>query len=277
MKGKKGMMKAGMFAFLGKMIGKAMMGDDWSGDDWSWGDDSWGSDSGKGEFFGKGEWSDNYKGDLNTAYKRSLKGKDAAEEKIVYEVSDVEGKFGYFQGTVTVAGKTITGEPASGKKNAEQMAAKAALEQLFPHMVGNSAQGRQKRSWKQDPANVANKDVLISKVCLLLGRPATKEDIVWSVEVNQNVEGKAPKHVGSVTIAEKGQTFTGTPQWSHKEAENDAAKVAIEALWDEIIPLEEEQKAKRKKKNEESLAKLKASQAEKKAQRAAAAAEKKED
>merc|ERR1740117_399869 len=97
------------------------------------------------------------------------------------------------------------------------------------------------------------KAALAESVRLLLGRSATKEDIIYEYE---EVDG--PQFVATLSIPgmEDGRTFKGAPGASKKEAETSAAEKAGKVLAKAVRPLREAQAAAKAEKNKAGLAKL---------------------
>lgn len=201
------------------------------------------------------------------------------------EYTTAEGGVGIWMGTVTIEGQiysTPEDESAPNKKAAEQAAAKAALQELYPTEFqkalssvnrGASAQkGQKRKAGGEHPGNDDPKQKLLNSVQLYVfkkhERNIASEDLAWVV---QEFEGPPKTYQGSVTITvhEPSTVYTGEVCDSKKKAEWAAATIALETLKDLFGELEEEHKAKKKKKNQEELQRLKDKHAERQAERQA--------
>jgi len=233
----------------------------------------------------------NHKGALQQMLQKAAKKAGTEFEKPEYTVEDVtKGKIKLYKATVTFQGKTFEGPPSQGKKAAEHAAAKAAADKAFPGQVLSKPSGGTSSGgnvWVDDGVfqeaisalvggggaapsgkgvkrsigseELPAKTRLVHAVQLLVGRPVTKEDIVYKVE------GEVGAYLCSVSIPHTGNTYAGSKEKLQKAAEASAAEVALKSLKDKIAPLEEEHKAKKAKANKEAIEALKEKQAAKKA------------
>jgi hypothetical protein len=239
----------------------------------------------------------NHKGALQQMLQKAAKKAGTEFDKPEYTVVDVtKGKIKLYKGTVTFQGKTFEGPPSQGKKAAEHAAAKAAADKAFPGQVLSKPSGGTSSGgsvWVDDgilqeaimsalsggsSAAPSGKGVkrsigseelpaktrLVHAVQLLVGRPVTKEDIVYKVE------GEVGAYLCSVSIPHTGNTYAGSKEKLQKAAEASAAEVALKSLKDKVAPLEEEHKAKKAKANKEAIEALKEKMAAKKAAKKAA-------
>jgi len=207
--------------------------------------------------------------------------KNSLDEKPVYEATEDGNR--KWVGTVALLGNTYTAkESGPNKKAAEQFAAKAALKALYPAefkkhnnskggfdpwMIQQMMEGKQQQKGGAKTGDQDQKSKLVHSVQLLmlknLGRSLIKGDIQWEI---QESEGDKKKYTATVTITqyEGGHSSTGQACDSKKKAEKSAAQAAYKALKSVLVPLEEENTAKQKKKNQEELEALKKRVAEKK-------------
>jgi len=171
-------------------------------------------------------------------------------------------------------------DSCASKKLAEHSAAKAALQAEFPEVflelsmgipAGAPAQGQkalqgQKRKAEGASAGPApGKGELGHLVAIILARPMTKQDIVYTTMESE--VGGAKTYQSSVALPsyDASQMFRGVPAASKKDAENNAAKAAVAGLAAFAAPLLEEHKAKKARKNAEDMEKMKQKHAEKQA------------
>lgn len=224
-----------------------------------------------------------WKQDLHHAMQRKHN-RTCSKEDLVFEITPVQedgAKMPSYQATVTVQGnETFQGEVAPSKKKAEHMAAKVALEALFPdecdpkatskrialqkgtamaQMFSSMSQPKagKKRSHEE---NMDPKSRLNSVVQMLLKRTVTKTDMIYTTE-----GGTDGKFNGKLDIADLQQSFETTEGFpSKKEAENAVAQLALDEMKDQIETAEEEYKeAKKAKKAQELQEKLEIRKAKK--------------
>lgn len=218
-------------------------------------------------------------------------GREPTKEDLSYFTGENPG--GGFVGRVLcgeLSGRMeYQGEVAASKKLAEQLAAQAALMELFPEeyaaITGTVARSHTgyarnggagvKRKAEPIPHDVApiaqtptndTKGRLVYAASLLMGgRNVSKGDIVYDI---QEIDGDGTnKFVATVTIvAYDNESHMGSAAPSKKAAEASAAQIALDALGPRLAPMEEEYKAKKRKLNQEKLAALKERTLEKKAQ-----------
>mmetsp|Transcript_96161 Transcript_96161/g.254013 ORF Transcript_96161/g.254013 Transcript_96161/m.254013 type:complete len:305 (-) Transcript_96161:74-988(-) len=170
--------------------------------------------------------------------------------------------------------------PCASKKLAEHSAAKAALQAEFPEVfrelsmgipAGVSAQGQnapqgQKRKAGGAAAGPApGKGELGHLIAIMLSRPVTKEDIVYTTMESEVGGTKTYQSSVALPSYDASQMFRGVPAASKKDAENNAAKAAVTGLAAFAAPLLEEHKAKKARKHAEDVEKMKQKHAEKQA------------
>eukprot|EP00429_Kryptoperidinium_foliaceum_P055674 CAMPEP_0176102154 /NCGR_PEP_ID=MMETSP0120_2-20121206/51239_1 /TAXON_ID=160619 /ORGANISM="Kryptoperidinium foliaceum, Strain CCMP 1326" /LENGTH=371 /DNA_ID=CAMNT_0017436211 /DNA_START=1 /DNA_END=1116 /DNA_ORIENTATION=+ len=229
---------------------------------------------------GAGESID-YKGKLNQAigkrFKRSL-----AKGDLIYTVVPVEGERTYncsLMSPSCLEAEYWNSEPAASKRAAEHGAAKAALEAEFPEVAAElgvanfasligqggiqAATTGKKRKAPGDPGEDA-KSQLMHSLQLLLGRPVLKTDIVYDVQPVQSLEGQAYQATVRFPEFDPSAVHQGDPAANQKQAQMNAAAVAVAVLAPTVAPLAEERKAKKARENKENLEKLKKAQQEKK-------------
>lgn len=236
-----------------------------------------------------------WKQDLHHAMQRKH-GRTCSKEDLVFEISPVlEGgaKLPSYQATVTVEGsETFQGEVAPSKKKAEHMAAKAALEALFPEEADPKAASKRialqkgsamaqmfssmnqppkagkKRSLEDSAQNLDPKSRLNNVLQILLKRTVTKTDMIYSTE-----GGADGNFIGKLELADLQKSFEtaeGFP--SKKEAESAVAQMALDDMADEIATAEEEYKEKKKAKKAQDLQEKSERQKARKAEEQAAKA-----
>jgi len=226
----------------------------------SWGDDWWGSGgSNDNNGGGSNNASNDWKSRLQIAIQKSKKHSGKAS----YEVNEVKTESGGtgYQAAVDVDGTSYCGEVAPGKKAAEHMAAKVALEDLFPHEAKGSkgnkaaASGKKQKGGKKKHTEDLDIRVQLNRAIQLLipakegaHRLKGKDDMVYKTE-----QAEGNQYVSTLTIKVAG-TFTGEACGSKQDAERSAATVAYDAVKGDVAPLLEENIAKRRKKFEESKA-----------------------
>jgi dsRNA-specific ribonuclease len=188
-----------------------------------------------------------------------LLNKNNVQGKPEYSVEDVEGGF---KGIVTIQEHTFEGDVGKSKKEAQQLAAKAAIQQLFPDDFARLASPNptQKPGKGQQPkakAQLEGKSLLNHKLNMYMRknhqRPLVKEDKKFETELVAKANW-----VSTLTLGEglAGRSFQGEGK-SKNDAENAAAEEAVRQLHDVFDPIEQELLAAKKQKNQESLAKLK--------------------
>jgi dsRNA-specific ribonuclease len=209
------------------------------------------------------EEQQNWKGFLGQVLQKYLK-RPIEKEDITYSVYASDPGF---VATIHISsfGQAYEGPTMPTKKAAEQAAAKVILEMEFPDfiaekmniMVVNSPPAEMSKPSKRKDAaeDVHPKSRLAYAVTLLLGRSASKEDVVYECV---EVEPKSYAAFLRLPTYDPESSFEGEIASSKKEAETNAAKAALEFLSDLVAPLEEEQKAKKAKLKKESLQNLKA-------------------
>jgi len=209
-----------------------------------------------------------------TRFYEALKKSGVAENPAYVTMANTGGE-GWL-GSLTMSGQVIaSGEAAMNKKEAEQNAAKAALQALYPDQFnllsagdgpkkttstakmgmlsgGRSGQG-QKRT--EPSPNSATEQCAKSK--LMLGvqvmirntsdRDLTKQDLVYKTTENQ---GPPMTYMSTVTITDYGQSFCGEWSASNAAAENSAAQAAWNVMGDMLSALQEQQTAKKKAKKD---------------------------
>jgi len=183
-----------------------------------------------------------------------------------YETNEValDDKRAY-QAAVDIDGTQYCGEPATGKKDAESNAAKAALEELFPNLLqkGNGGTGGKKRKADAFVHEVRGKSLLNDTVQTLINikegvhRLKTKEDVVYDVQ-----EQGEQKYTATVTVKITEGTYSGKVCASKVLAEHAAAEVALKAIKAEAGPLLEhaatEKAEKRRAQTQERMEMFKA-------------------
>jgi len=235
----------------------------------------------------------NWKQEFYNEFSRQQK-KSPSKDDITIEVQEVEG--GGFLATLSCSmlSQEYQGEEVMpSKKKAEEMACKAALEAELPDVferlsapqaqwpAAAEGQGKKRKAAQMaeaaaaplvnvEPPQPDNAKARLNQVAQLLkGSPLAKGDILYECV---EVEGG---FVATVTLAPadaigEGETvWEGTAAASKKQAETNAAEVALDALKDQVEPLEEEHRAKKAKLKRESLEKFR----QKKAAEAGEAAE----
>eukprot|EP00932_Pfiesteria_piscicida_P016428 SRR837773.3349.p1 GENE.SRR837773.3349~~SRR837773.3349.p1 ORF type:complete len:365 (+),score=173.12 SRR837773.3349:63-1097(+) len=203
---------------------------------------------------------------------------EAAGKKVLRQLTKGEFEFdtqedGAKQYVSTVTSATIfanaaeyVSEPCASKRLAEHMAAKAAIEGEFPEfyaaiMAGAPvAKGTKRKTATEgaDPRVGEGKSHLLYVVQMLLGRPATKEDVLY--DVTETAEGsgvftatvKVPGHNGGA------DTWAGEEAKTRKDAEMSAASIAAAALEETAAPLIEAHKQRKLEKQQEMMAKKRA-------------------
>lgn len=253
----------------------------WQAQEWnSWNSwDSWGGQGWKNSKHAakSHEPKDaNYKGALQHLLQQAAKkeGRDPmvvnegveGEDKPAYETVEIEqGNRKMFKAIVTFKGQSYEGPLTEGRKKAEHAAAKVAAKEAFPGesipgqtlTTGEAGVSGKKGQKRKGGGGASTEDMpakgrLIRGVQLILGRSTSKQDISFTVEGEKDGE-----YIGTVSIPCTGNTYQGHPSESKKAAETSAAEVAWENLKDRIEPLEEEQKAKKAKRNKEEVEALK--------------------
>lgn len=216
-----------------------------------------------------------WKSEFYSAYARKHK-TVLSKDDISFEIHDVEGsKPGAIQYVATLTcnnlAQTYQGDkPANSKKEAEHLAAKAAIEAEFPHEFERlnglasgvmPAAGKGQKRKAEVISNAApqeSKSRLTQAVQLMVGT-MNKGDIVY--ETVQ--EGSQFTATVVLQAHDPSTGYQGLPADSKKAAENAAAEAALSALADQIAQAEEIHAAKKKKKSQENLAAFKAKKAEK--------------
>jgi len=205
---------------------------------------------------------DTWKSRLFKAYMAKY-GRRPSEEFMVYAITKTEGGLiscnltcAEFKQTYSVDGVIA---PRNSKKVAEEAVAMKALEAEFPDVysaIPESVKIAEKPGEKRNPRSdfaLTPKTTLNNGLMLLAGRTPSKEEIKYeTTEI-------CGKHVGFVMISclEEVQTFQGKPSWGPKEAEHEAAKVAIDffkARFDGCEPANQAKKARREAEMEEKRA-----------------------
>mmetsp|Transcript_101883 Transcript_101883/g.259020 ORF Transcript_101883/g.259020 Transcript_101883/m.259020 type:complete len:310 (-) Transcript_101883:111-1040(-) len=208
-------------------------------------------------------------------------GRPLTKGEFVYTATAVDETNKTF--TCTVSGALLKkeyrgAEAQISKKLAEHMAAKAAMQAEYKESfaelhssvtVAAAAPAAQGQKRKGEPHPVGSKSELSHAVQMLLGRPVTKEDVVYT---STTIEGDTPSYQSVVSLPtyDASSQYQGAVTAMKKDAEASAAKNALAALKAVIAPMEEEHKAKKAKKNKEQLEKLvEATKAKKEAKKAA--------
>lgn len=161
-----------------------------------------------------------------------------------------------------------TGESTSNKRLAEHLAAKAAIEAEFPdfyNAIMNGAaptKGTKRKAPAEpgaEPKVPEGKSELLYIAQMLLGHPATKEDVVYTVTETPTAAG-GMMYTGTVTIPgyDATEVWTGEAGTTKKDAEMNAAKAAVAVLQIAAAPLIEEAKQKKLLKQQEMMAKKRA-------------------
>lgn len=227
----------------------------------------------------------NWKGELIGQLSKLIK-RSTTKDEVAFDCQEVEGQTpgrvgGYIATlncTVLPSGQSYQGqEVQAGKKQAEQEAAKVALQTEFPEAFARlsgmasfaappAKQGQKRKAAAALPPQNQNtsdpgefKQRLTQATTLLVGRSLEKGEIVYEV-----TEGEG-QYTATVTLQgyDPGTGYQGLPASNKKLAESQAAEAALAALADQIAPVEAAHREKKKAKNAESLAKLKESRAAK--------------
>lgn len=229
---------------------------------------------------GQVNWKGEFIGQLAKLIKRST-----TKDEVTFDVQEVEGQTpgragGYIATmscTVLPSGQSYQGqEVQAGKKQAEQAAAKVALQTEFPEAFARlsgmasfappAKQGQKRKAADALPPQNQNtsdpgefKQRLTQAATLLVGRSLEKGEVVYEVT---EAEGQ---YTATVTLQgyDPGTGYQGLPASNKKLAESQAAEAALAALADQLAPVEAAHREKKKAKNQESLAKLKESRAAK--------------
>mmetsp|Transcript_86213 Transcript_86213/g.248946 ORF Transcript_86213/g.248946 Transcript_86213/m.248946 type:complete len:365 (-) Transcript_86213:219-1313(-) len=222
-----------------------------------------------------------FKGKLNQAigkrFKRSL-----AKGDLVYTVVPVDGEKTFncsLMSPACLGAEYWNSEPASSKRAAEHGAAKAALQAEFPEVAAElgvasmasllgqggipAATAGKKRKAPGDSIE-DGKSRLMHSLQLLLGRPVLKTDIIYDVEPVHSSEGQGFQATVRFPDFDPSAVHQGAPAASQKQAQMNAAAVAVAVLAPTVAPLAEERKAKKARENKEALERLKKAQQEKK-------------
>jgi len=221
-----------------------------------------------------------YKSTLNYAVSKRA-GRGLTKGELTYTVSEGEGG-GYWCQVMAPPGilqqEYWSADVATSKRAAEHAAAKVALEAEFPDLVGAMAMspalaaapvaamlgatGGVKRK-STVPVEICPKTKLMHGVQLLIDRPVAKGEVAYTSQSMEDPAGGGTSWMASVSIPayDPAMTWAGEPASNQKEAEQNAAHAAYEALKDTIAPLEEERKAKKAKKNQEKTEEWKAKRA----------------
>merc|ERR1712039_138980 len=187
-------------------------------------------------------------------------GHAVGKDFVVYATADAPG--GGFVSQCTVQGQAYQGAQASSKKLAEQEAAKAAMQILFPEnalQLGKPAgKGAKASSAKVTPKDGVPKSDPQSRLRwalnLLLGRCVTKEDVVF--ETTEIEGGMFQSGCRLPNVPEYNEmVYTGEPASTRKDAETNAAKISMDQLEDLVAPLAEQKAEEKKIKELESKAK----------------------
>mmetsp|Transcript_96162 Transcript_96162/g.254016 ORF Transcript_96162/g.254016 Transcript_96162/m.254016 type:complete len:304 (-) Transcript_96162:74-985(-) len=169
--------------------------------------------------------------------------------------------------------------PCASKKLAEHSAAKAALQAEFPEVfrelsMGIPAgkplapapvQGQKRKAEGAAVGPAEGKGELGHLIAIMLSRPVTKEDIVYTTMESEVGGTKTYQSSVALPSYDASQMFRGVPAASKKDAENNAAKAAVTGLAAFAAPLLEEHKAKKARKHAEDVEKMKQKHAEKQA------------
>lgn len=236
-----------------------------------------------------GSGLDNPKGLLVSAYSK-LKKTNMTKDDIAYTVEALpEGGFVATVSGALFQGGHYTGEPAASKKAAEHAAAYAAIMEEFPEAAGPPkapamaiARGKgkqlaaaaprgapaqsqgEKRKRGQDNEKTF-KARLHEMVQTLNGGQSNKEDVVYETSPVDGENGSAQPSawVSRVSLPNYNPdlVYEGAPQMSKKDAENSAAESAVADLEEQVRPLEEERKAKKRKQMQEKEAQRRAMKA----------------
>lgn len=213
--------------------------------------------------------------------------KKGIDEKPTYLAMPNTGGAG-FLGTVTVNGQHYVNEEAvKSKKEAEQAAAKAAFESLYPEEFNQSSagggfhpammqamsgmfggrpgKGQKRKEWKAQPTEMSAKCKLGHGVQLLIknasGRNMTAQDILYTFTEN---EGPPKTYMATVTIVEYegGKSFCGDWCETQPKAAQSAAQVAYDSMSVMFEALEEahaaQKEARQRQMREATNAKRKA-------------------
>lgn len=216
-----------------------------------------------------------------------LLAKNNVSDKPVYTTEEIgEGAERCYRGTVAVQEHTFEAAVnTKGKKEAQQLAAKAAMEELFPDDFKKLSQFNQglptAKAIKQAQQQPKPKPELTGKQ--LLGhmmncylwknhqRNIKKDDCKYETqEVDSDTQARKKAYVSTVTLSEglSGRSFQGEPCEGKTEAEASAADECVRQLASVFAPIAEERAVAKKEKNKASLAKLKEEHGKKKAAKA---------
>jgi len=159
--------------------------------------------------------------------------------------------------------------PCASKKLAEHSAAKAALRAEFPEafrelsmgipagkpLAPAPVQGQKRKAETGAVGPAEGKGELGHLVAIMLSRPVTKEDIVYTTMESE--VGGTKTYQSSVALPgyDAHQRYQGMPAASKKDSENNAAKSAVAGLSVFAGPLIEEHKAKKARKATEDYEK----------------------
>jgi len=172
---------------------------------------------------------------------------------------------------------TYMGEVAASKRQAEHMAAKAAIAAEFPQELNkmNIQAAAPQKGQKRGAPPQANNDLkskLMYAMQVLTVRPLTKADVTYETKaVDPDAKIHEATYISTLTLScYEGRVYEGEACGSKKEAENQVANKAIEDLSEVIEAAKGEHQAKKQKLKEEKLDKLKASTAAKKEAKKAA-------
>lgn len=176
-------------------------------------------------------------------------------EEISFGTSQVEGdsKKVQYQSQVTVGDQVFAGHCAASKKEAEQNAAKTALDELYPGV--HTAASATKKGTKRKSSSIEDmpiKTQLSRLVSFTKNASCAKDDI------SVTVDGSAGAFTATVSIPLLNVTFTGTGT-GRKTAEAAALEATVQdQTMKQLLETCETQLAARKKaKGEASMAKFK--------------------
>merc|ERR1712194_664224 len=149
---------------------------------------------------------------------------------------------------------TYMGEVAASKRQAEHMAAKAAIAAEFPQELNkmNIQAAAPQKGQKRGAPPQANNDLkskLMYAMQVLTVRPLTKADVTYETKaVDPDAKIHEATYISTLTLScYEGRVYEGEACGSKKEAENQVANKAIEDLSEVIEAAKGEHQAKKQK------------------------------